>query len=261
MKLLFVGDIMGSGGREAFCQAAPEFKQSGRADVIVVNGENSAAGKGITPKICEQLFAAGADVITLGDHTYDQREIMPYLDQEPRVLRPANYAEGCPGRGMHTVETPAGSLTVMVLVARVFMDPVDCPFRKADQLLGPAHKRAKAVFLDFHGEATSEKVAMGWYLDGRVSAVVGTHTHVQTADERVLPKGTAYLSDAGMTGPRDSVIGCETEPILKRFLTGLPVRMQPAPTASWLHGALIEIDHLTGRAISIRRVQEGPFGP
>lgn len=148
MKLLFVGDIMGSGGREAFCQAAPEFKQSGRADVIVVNGENSAAGKGITPKICEQLFAAGADVITLGDHTYDQREIMPYLDQEPRVLRPANYAEGCPGRGMHTVETPAGSLTVMVLVARVFMDPVDCPFRKADQLLGPAHKRAKAVFLD-----------------------------------------------------------------------------------------------------------------
>jgi metallophosphoesterase (TIGR00282 family) len=258
MKLLFVGDIMGSSGREAFCRLAPIWKKEGRADAIVVNGENAAAGKGITPKLCEQLFAAGADVITLGDHAYDQREILPYLDQEPRVVRPANYAEGCPGRGLATVETAAGPLTVLVLQARVFMNPVDCPFRCANRLLGPGQPRAKAVLVDFHGEATSEKVAMGWHLDGRVSAVLGTHTHVQTADERVLPKGTAYLSDAGMTGPRNSVIGCEVEPILKRFLTGLPVRMQPVDEPGWLHGALVEIEAHTGKALSIRRVQESP---
>jgi 2',3'-cyclic-nucleotide 2'-phosphodiesterase len=260
MKVLFVGDIMGSGGRDAFCRVAPRYKAEGKADLIVVNGENSAAGKGITPKICADLFAAGADIITLGDHCYDQREIMPYLDQEPRVLRPANYADGCPGRGIHTIETLKGSLTVMVLQARVFMNPVDCPFRKAEYLLKVTPRLAKAIFVEMHGEATSEKVAMGWHLDGRVSAVVGTHTHVQTADERLLPKGTAYLTDAGMTGPRDSVIGCEREPILKRFLTGLPVKMQPAETPSWVHGALVEIDNATGRALSITRVQEGPGG-
>ena len=228
MKMLFVGDIMGSGGRDIFLRVAREWKQSGKADFIVVNGENAAAGKGLTPKLAAEMFSHGADVITLGDHAYDQREIMPYLDETPAIIRPANFSEGCPGRGVTTVSTPKGDLTVISLIGRVFMDPRDCPFKKADAILAQKTKLAKHIFVDFHAEATSEKNAMGRYLDGRVGGVVGTHTHVQTADEKILKGGTAYLTDAGMTGPKDSIIGCETEPIIKRFLTGLPVRFQPA---------------------------------
>jgi 2',3'-cyclic-nucleotide 2'-phosphodiesterase len=254
MKLLFVGDIMGSGGRDIFLRVAREWKQSGKADFIVVNGENAAAGKGLTPKLAAEMFSHGADVITLGDHAYDQREIMPYLDETPAIIRPANFSEGCPGRGVTTVSTPKGDLTVISLIGRVFMDPRDCPFKKADAILAQKTKLAKHIFVDFHAEATSEKNAMGRYLDGRVGGVVGTHTHVQTADEKILKGGTAYLTDAGMTGSKDSIIGCETEPIIKRFLTGLPVRFQPAEAMVTLEGALIEMN-ADGRAVSIQRVQ------
>ncbi len=254
MKLLFVGDIMGSGGRDIFLRVAREWKQSGKTDFIVVNGENAAAGKGLTPKLAAEMFSHGADVITLGDHAYDQREIMPYLDETPAIIRPANFSEGCPGRGVTTVSTPKGDLTVISLIGRVFMDPRDCPFRKADTILAQKTKLAKHIFVDFHAEATSEKNAMGRYLDGRVGGVVGTHTHVQTADEKILKGGTAYLTDAGMTGPKDSIIGCETEPIIKRFLTGLPVRFQPAEAMVTLEGALIAMN-ADGRAVSIQRVQ------
>lgn len=259
MNVLFVGDIMGSAGRSLFLRIAREWKDSGKTDFIVVNGENSAAGKGITPKLADEMFRHGADVITLGDHTYDQREIMPYLDATPAILRPANFAEGCPGHGVTTVSTPRGDLTVISLIGRVFMDPRECPFRKADSILAQKTRLAPNILVDFHAEATSEKNAMGRYLDGRVSAVLGTHTHVQTADEKILPGGTAYLTDAGMTGPKDSIIGCETEPIIKRFLTGLPTRFQPATAMVSLEGALIEMDR-SGRAASIQRIQISEHG-
>ena len=254
MKVLFVGDIMGSGGRDVFLRVAREWRQAGKADFIVVNGENAAAGKGLTPKLAAEMFSAGADVITLGDHAYDQREIMPYLDETPAIIRPANFAEGCPGKGVTTVSTPRGDLTVISLIGRVFMDPMDCPFRKADAILAQKSKLARHIFVDFHAEATSEKNAMGRHLDGRVGAVVGTHTHVQTADEKILKGGTAYLTDAGMTGSKDSIIGCEADPIVKRFLTGLPTRFQPATGQVTLEGALIELN-ADGRAVSIQRIQ------
>ena len=256
MKILFVGDIMGSGGRAAFLDVAIGMKRRGEVDVIIVNGENSANGKGITPKFAQQYLDAGADVITLGDHTYDQKDIMPYLDEEPRILRPANFAPGCPGKGWVTVDVNGGRLTVINLIGRVFMNPYDCPFRTADHLL----KRIDSghpVFVDMHGEATSEKVAMGRYLTGRATAVVGTHTHVQTSDNRILGGHTAYLTDAGMTGPKDSVIGCEDEAVLKRFLTGLPARFVPAKDEVSLEGAIVTCDR-RGKAEAIDLVRIPP---
>jgi metallophosphoesterase (TIGR00282 family) len=254
MKILFVGDIMGSAGRDAFLALAPALKKTGEVDVIVVNGENAAAGKGITPQIAKEFLDAGADVVTLGDHSYDQREIMPFLDTEPRIVRPANFAPGCPGHGWVTVETPRGRLTVITLVGRVFMDPMDCPFRKVDALLLQVPK-GQPIFVEMHAEATSEKMAMGQHLAGRVTAVVGTHTHVQTSDARILKGHTAYLTDAGMTGAKDSVIGCETEPVLKRFLTGLPVRFTPSKLDVSLEGAIITCDPRGGQAKDIVAVR------
>jgi len=254
MKILFVGDIMGSAGRDAFLAIAPPMKKRGEVDVIVVNGENSAAGKGINPEMAKAFLEAGADVVTLGDHSYDQREIMPFLDQEPRILRPANFAPGCPGHGLVTVDTARGKLTVITLVGRVFMNPMDCPFRKVDALLLQVPK-GHPVFVEMHAEATSEKMAMGHHLAGRVTAVVGTHTHVQTSDARILKAHTAYLTDAGMTGAKDSVIGCETEPVLKRFLTGLPVRFTPSKLDVSLEGAIITCDPRGGQAKEIQAVR------
>ena len=218
---------MGSAGREAFMEIAIPLKKRGEVDVIIVNGENAANGKGINPEMAAKFLDAGADVITLGDHTYDQRQIMNYLNEESRIIRPANFAPGTPGKGWVTVQTSAGALTVINLIGRVFMNPYDCPFRCVDKILKLA-PRNQPIFVDMHAEATSEKMAMGWHLAGRVSAVVGTHTHVQTSDARILNDHTAYLTDAGMTGSKDSVIGCEREAVLKRFLTGLPVRFEPA---------------------------------
>ncbi|MGA0333937.1 MAG: TIGR00282 family metallophosphoesterase [Kiritimatiellia bacterium] len=246
MKILFVGDIMGSAGRQAFMDLAIPMKKRGEVDVIIVNGENAANGKGINPDMAAQFLDAGADVITLGDHTYDQRQIMSYLNEESRILRPANFAPGTPGKGWDTYQTSAGPLTVINLIGRVFLNPSDCPFRTADKILKLA-PRNQPIFVDMHAEATSEKMAMGWHLAKRVSAVVGTHTHVQTSDARILEGHTAYLTDAGMTGSKDSVIGCKREPVLKRFLTGLPARFEPAHENVSLEGFRVDCDR-SGKA-------------
>jgi metallophosphoesterase (TIGR00282 family) len=256
MKILIIGDIVGSPGREAFKNTVAKYRDNGRAEIIVVNAENSAGGRGLTPKIAKELYDAGADCITLGDHTWDQREIMPFLDQEERIVRPANFDQNCPGKGMTTVSTPYGSITVINLLGRVFLNPMACPFRTVDQLLKKADPSTRTIIVDMHAEATSEKVAMGWHLDGRVSVVVGTHTHVQTSDERILPKGTAYLTDMGMTGAKDSVIGCDIEPVLKKFLTGLPNRFTVASENPACEGVLVEVDPYTGKALSIERIRE-----
>ena len=256
MKLLFVGDIVGSPGRQAFARFTTRYKAEKMADVIVVNAENAAAGRGITPALAEELFAAGADALTLGDHTWDQKELIPYLDRERRIVRPANFAPGCPGRGHTLIETPHGPLLVINLIGRVFMPAQDCPLRTVDDILKREGPRAKMIFVDMHCEATSEKIITGRYLDGRVSAVAGTHTHVQTADECVLPRGTGYITDAGMTGPKDSVLGREVEPVLHRFLTGMPTKFGIASDDVRMEGVLFDIDPHTGRTQKIKRISE-----
>lgn len=259
MKIMMVGDVVGSAGRTAFAQVVTRFKATNKVDFVVVNAENSAAGKGLTGKLAESFFAAGADVITLGDHTWDQKEFKAYLTKEQRVVRPANFAPGCPGHGAVTVNTPFGDITVFNLIGRVFMKPYDCPFRKIDELL-PQYPSSKIKLVDFHAEATSEKIVFGRYLDGRVSAVVGTHTHVQTSDEIILPKGTAYLTDLGMSGNKDSAIGCELDAVTSTFLTGLPAKFETVKGDGVLEGVLIDIDPQTGRAKSIKRLREAMSG-
>jgi len=254
MKILVVGDIVGSPGRSVFARVATAMKQNGKADVVVANAENAAGGKGLTVRLAEELLAAGADVLTLGDHTWDQKEIRSLLEREPRIARPANFAPGCPGKGMVTVDTPRGKLTVISAVGRVFMNAYDCPFRTVDRLLKESGVRGP-VILDFHAEATSEKIVMGRYLDGRISAVVGTHTHVQTSDETVLPGGTAYITDLGMTGPKDSALGRDLDSVTAMFLTGMPERFKVARDAITLEGALITVDNKTGRAKRIKRLR------
>ena len=255
MKILHIGDIVGSPGRLAFARVVARLKAEEKIDFIIANGENSAAGRGISPALAEEIFSAGADVITLGDHTWDQKDILPYLDREPRMVRPANFAPGCPGRGYFSVDTPKGRVTVMQLIGRVFMPPADCPFRAADEIL----KRGdlgRIIFVDIHCEATSEKIAMGRYLDGRVSSVAGTHTHVQTSDDAILPKGTAYITDLGMTGPKDSVLGREVAPVIKKFVTGMPQKLDVAAGDLALEGVIVTVDPQTGRATRIKRIRE-----
>lgn len=232
------------------------MKQSGKVDFIVVNAENAAGGRGLTESLAEELLAAGADVITLGDHTWNQRSVYPYLDREERVIRPANFAPGCPGRGCTTVSTDHGDVTVINLVGRVFMNPYDCPFRAVDSLIGKTPSAGRIILVDLHAEATSEKIVMGRYLDGRVSCIVGTHTHVQTSDEVVLPGGTAYLTDLGMTGPKDSAIGREIDAVLGTFLTGMPAKFEVASDDVVLEGAIVNVDDSTGKATGIKRVRE-----
>ena len=256
MKVLVVGDIVGSPGRLAFSRVAGPMKATGAVDAIVANAENAAGGKGITSAVGEELFAAGADVLTMGDHTWDQKESWSYFDRETRLVRPANFAPGCPGHGVVTVETPAGPLSVISLVGRVFMNPYDCPFRAADAILSKGAALARVRLVDLHAEATSEKIVMGRYLDGRVTACVGTHTHVQTSDERVLPGGTAYLTDLGMTGPRDSALGRELDSVVRMFTTGMRESFKIAKRDIVLEGAVINVDDKTGRARSIKRIRE-----
>lgn len=255
MKILMVGDIVGAPGRDLFAQVATRLKSNGEIDAIVVNGENAAGGRGLTPRLARGLIEAGADVITLGDHTWDQREIAPYLDEEPRIVRPANFAQGSPGKGITTVDTPKGPITVINLIGRVFTNPYDCPFNCVTGLLEDKSSLSPVILVDMHAEATSEKIAMGWHLDGRVSAVVGTHTHVQTSDERILPKGTAYLTDLGMTGSKDSVLGCQVGPVLNKFITGMPTRFGVAEENVALEGLIVDVEPLTGMAKSVERVR------
>ena len=253
MKILFIGDIFGSPGRRIVADHVEDIVKANEIDLAIANAENAAGGFGITPAIAEDLFALGLDVLTSGNHIWDKRELYDYLNRQPRLLRPANYPEG-PGHGLVTVKARNGvECAVINLQGRTYMPSTDCPFRKADSLLSQLDPAVKVRFVDFHAEVTSEKIAMGWYLDGRVSAVVGTHTHVPTADTRLLPGGTAYQTDCGMTGPYRSVIGVDTETILQRFLTGLPVRMEAARHGAELHSVIVDVDDETGKAREMRR--------
>lgn len=257
LRILFLGDIVGEPGRKAVIGNLARLKQERDIDFIIVNGENSAGGRGITPKISIDLLRAGAAVITTGDHIWDQAEIIPYLDTEPRVLRPVNYPAGTPGQGSVVLETKKGKVGVINLQGQTFMKQnLDNPFQAVEAEVEQLLKETRVIFVDFHAEATSEKVAMGWFLDGRVSAVVGTHTHVQTSDERILPGGTAFLCDGGMCGPDDSVIGSQVEAVLKRFTTSMPTKFLVAKSPVTLQGVLVDIDETTGLAEAIERVRE-----
>lgn len=257
MNILMVGDVVGSAGRSVFAKVVKQYRAEKSLDFVVVNAENAAGGRGVTAKIVKELLAAGADVITLGDHAWDQKEIQQYILTEPCLLRPANFAPRCPGNGLVTVSSSWGDVTVMNLVGRVFMKPYDCPFRKADQLLNETSGLGNIVLVDMHAEATSEKISMGRYLNGRVSAVVGTHTHVQTSDEEILSDGTAYITDLGMTGAKDSIIGRDVEPILSTFITGMPAKFSLAKNKVVLEGVMIKVDRNTGKADNIERIREG----
>ena len=274
VKLLFIGDIVGQPGRNAVKTLLPKLREQHALDFIIANGENSAGGSGITPKTAGEIFDAGVDVITSGDHVWDQKEVMELLANEKRFLRPLNYPAGTPGQGSGIFEVKVGSsrcdgrttqravstnllVAVLNVQGRTFMQPpLDNPFLLAAEEVQRLRERTKIVFVDFHAEATSEKIAFGRFLDGQVSAVVGTHTHVQTADEQILPHGTAYLTDAGFTGPHDGCLGREIEPVIKKFLTGMPQRFEVAKNRVQLHGAVIEIDDASGKAIKIQRVAE-----
>lgn len=261
MKVLFIGDIVGAAGRKALKENLPSLKTTHNPDFIVVNGENAAGGKGITAAIAAEFFEWGVHGITMGNHTWDNKDIFDFIDKEPRLVRPANYPPGTPGQGIATLQAGGKELTIMNVMGRSFLPPLDCPFRTMDKLLDKSKKRAKAVLVDVHAEATSEKLALGWYLDGKVSAVVGTHTHVQTNDDQLLPNGTAYITDVGMTGSREGILGMEREAVITKFLTQLPVRFVADEGKYQFHAVLIAIDDATGLAKSIKtiRIYEGEF--
>jgi 2',3'-cyclic-nucleotide 2'-phosphodiesterase len=255
ITVLFFGDVVGRPGRNALAYAVPILKQQHQADFVVVNGENAAAGSGLTPTTLNKILSSGAHVVTTGDHIFRNKEF-PGIINEPRVLRPANYPKSADGRGWGLYTTNDGTrIVVMNLMGRVFMEPLRCPFELADEILVQALNQTKIVLVDMHAEATSEKMAMGWHLDGKASAIVGTHTHVQTADERILPGGTAFISDLGMTGPYDSVLGREKAPVLKKFRTSMPARFDVAEGDPRACGVVVKIDKDTGRAKSIERFQ------
>ena len=257
MKILFIGDIVGAPGREAIRVLLPRLKKKHGLDLSIANAENVAGGSGITPRLAEELFSFGLDMLTSGDHIWKRREVLELLDQEERILRPENYPAGAPGRGYGVIKTKKGqAVGVINLEGRVFMSSLDCPFKCAKKAIEELKKKTRVILVDMHAEATSEKVALGWFLDGMASAVLGTHTHIQTADEKILPGGTAYITDLGMTGPYDSVIGRKVEQILARFLTQMPVRFEMAKENVQLHGVVLDIDEKTGKARSIERIQE-----
>ena len=257
MKVLLVGDVVGAPGRRILKAVAARYRSEGLAHAIVVNAENAAGGNGITAELGREILGYGVDAITLGDHVWDQKGVGPWLDAERRAVRPANLPPECPGRGCAVVRTPLGDIGVMALIGRVFMRPENgCPFHEADRLLASVLPRNIPVVVDFHAEATSEKIALGRHLDGRVAAVVGTHTHVQTSDARVFPGGTAYVTDLGMTGPVDSVIGREIPTVLGKFLTGMPAKLEVAHGPATLEGVLVDIDPETRRARSVQLVRE-----
>ena len=251
MLILAIGDVIGKPGRQALNVFLPQIKQEYGVDLTIVNAENSAHGIGVTPETAEELLKAGADVLTSGNHVWAQKAILPCLDSEMPLIRPLNYPPGIPGKG-YIVKN---GVLVVNLIGRTFMDNYDCPFRTMDTLLATLENKPPVIFVDFHAEATSEKVALGRYLDGRVSAVLGTHTHVGTIDARILPKGTAYVTDIGMTGPMDSIIGDDPENVLKRFLTQLPYRLSAGSGKSVVNALLVRVDDITGKATDIERIQ------
>jgi metallophosphoesterase (TIGR00282 family) len=255
MRILFVGDIFGKPGRDVARRAIPALVERDAIDLVIANVENSAAGFGVTGDIADTILGYGVDVLTSGNHVWDKKEVLDYIPRQPKLLRPANFPAGAPGRGSYLARTRTGEpVGVVNLMGRVFMNPLDDPFAVALREIDALRGKARVIIVDFHAEATSEKVAMGWHLDGRVTAVIGTHTHVQTADERILPKGTAYLTDAGMTGPHESIIGVTVDAALSRFLSAMPAKFESASGAGRLNAVLVTADQATGRAKSISRL-------
>ncbi|MDD2751669.1 MAG: TIGR00282 family metallophosphoesterase [Candidatus Omnitrophica bacterium] len=257
MKILFIGDIVGSPGRAAIKELLPGLKKEHGLDFVIANAENASGGSGITLKVAEELFASGVSVLTSGDHIWKKREIFELINQEERILRPLNFPAGAPGRGENVFKSQNSvKIGVINLQGRVFMEALECPFKAARKAIEELSKETKIIIIDMHAEATSEKVALGWYVDGLASAVLGTHTHIQTADEKILPQGCAFITDVGMTGPYDSVIGRRKEDVLERFITAVPVRFEVAEGDIQLHGVVLEIDESTGKAKSIVRIQK-----
>jgi len=256
MKILFIGDIFGEPGRKTVARQVPRFVSERGVEFVIANAENAAGGFGITPDIATELFQAGVDVITSGNHIWDKKEIIDYIKGEPRLLRPANYPDGVPGHGSLVTTTARGeTIGVLQLMGRVSMPTLDCPFRVGRREVERLRNDVATIVVDMHAEATSEKMAMGWYLDGLVSAVFGTHTHVQTADERILPKGTAYLTETGMTGPSESVIGVKKEIAIEKFLTQMPRRFEVASGPCLFSAVLLEVDTTVGKAVSVERIR------
>ncbi len=254
MNILLVGDICGRTGRTALLKYLPNLKKEKNVDIAIVNGENSAGGRGITKNTLEELYRAGADVITSGNHIWDKKEILNFIDQEAFLIRPANYPDPAPGKGYCVYPFRAKNIGVMNLSGRSFMPSMDCPFQKADQLIKRMSHECDIIILDFHAETTSEKIAMGWYLDGRIACVVGTHTHVQTSDEQILPQGTAYITDLGMVGARVSVLGMDKDTVIERFKSCRPARFEPAEGPAVFSALLVCIDDKTNKAASLERI-------
>jgi hypothetical protein len=255
MRILFIGDVVGKPGRQVLARVLPRLRAEYCPDVVVANAENAAGGFGITPPIGEELFELGIDLLTSGNHVWDKKEVEGYLAKEARLLRPANYPPEVPGSGAQVVERGGRRVGVLNLQGRTFMPPIDCPFRVGEREIDQLRVATPMILVDFHAEATSEKQAFAWWVDGRVSVVVGTHTHVQTADDRILPGGTAFISDVGMTGSQDAVIGMEREAVIERFLMQLPRKFVTAASNLWLCGVVVDVDEVTGRATAIRRLQ------
>ena len=257
IKILFIGDVIGQPGRSAIINNIARLKDQHQANLTIANGENLAGGMGITPETANELLSNGIDVISTGNHVWDKKEIIDYIDKDDRIIRPANYPQGAPGNG-YTFAKIQDEITIAVLNLSgcVFMQPLDNPFRVAESIMPLLHEKTNIIIVDFHAEATSEKIAFGRFLDGQVSAVIGTHTHVQTADETIFPNGTAYITDAGMTGPVDSIIGTKTDLVIKKFLTQMPAKFEVPKGDVGISAVVIEIDQLTGKALSIKRVYE-----
>lgn len=253
MNILFIGDIVGRPGRNYLSANLSKMIKDNEIDFVIANGENSAGGVGITQKTYDELLEMGVDMITLGNHSWSKKEIFDFIERAERLVRPANYPKGTPGSGYRITEKSGKHIAVVNLCGRVYMDCIECPFRTVDEILEEIKGKADIVIVDFHGEATSEKLAMGWYLDGRVQAVLGTHTHVQTSDERVLPGGTAYITDTGMTGPRDSILGVEKSVVIKKFISGMPARFEVADGEVLLGAVVISLDE-NAQAVDIRRL-------
>ncbi len=254
MKIMLVGDVIGRPGRRSFREHTPRLRKEKGIDIVIVNGENSAGGKGITRKSLDELYQGGADIVTSGNHVWDKKEVLEFIDREPFLIRPANYPEGAPGKGFCIYPFKAKNIGVINLSGRTFMPALDCPFQKAEQLLREMDGRCDVILLDFHAEATSEKMAMGWHLDGRLQCLVGTHTHVQTADERILPKGTAYITDLGMVGPWNSILGVKADIVVDKFLRALPSRFDLAEAPNVYSAVVLEVDDRTNAAVGIERV-------
>lgn len=256
-SVLMVGDIVGRPGRKTVREKIKLFRRKYHVDFCIANGENAAGGNGLTQEIAQEMYDSGVDFITMGNHTWDKREILQFIDHEPNLIRPANYPPGTPGKGSAVVRVRDKlKIGIINLAGRVFLQSLDCPFRLAETLVAEISKQTPIIIVDFHAEATSEKIAFGWFMDGKVSAVLGTHTHVQTSDERILPGGTGYITDVGMTGPRDSVLGVQTDLVIQKFITQLPVRFEIAAGIAQFNGVLLHIDETTGKTKRIERILE-----